>query len=154
MSNDSITQWDAPEYFYHKKNADWYWAVIISTLSIAVASFIFKNYLFAFFIIIAGASMCHFGTKKPETIHCSIKEDGIRAKNTVFPFESITYYDIHNTNNEPKILLLTNRAFMPLVTIPAQEEILEKIDHALSQKIDHTELREPGINKLLDMFGF
>ncbi len=154
MNNQPLIEWDAPEFFYHKKSNDWYWAVVISTLSIAIASFIFKNYLFSFLILIAGGTMCYFGSKKPESIHCSIKEDGIRAKNIVFPFESIEYYDIHFTENESKILILTNRAFMPLVVIPAQESLLDEINAILSQKLRHEELREPGIYKILDMFGF
>lgn len=154
MNNPTLLEWDAPEFFYHKKSTDWFWAVIISTLSIAVASFIFKNYLFSFLVLIAGGTMCYFGNKKPETVHCSIKEDGIRAKNIVFPFESIEYYDIHFSEHESKILILTNRTFMPLITIPAQESKLDEINEILSKKIEHQELREPGIYKLLDMFGF
>lgn len=154
MNTTSLIEWDAPEFIYHKKSADWYWAVIIITLSVSVASFIFKNYLFGFFILIAGFSMCYFGKKKPDTVHFSIKEDGIRAKSIVFPFESIQFYDIHHDEHESKILLLTNRAFMPLVTIPAQENILDQINAILGQKIEHTELREPGMYRLLDSFGF
>ena len=154
MHHKTLVEWDAPEFFYHKKSNDWYWAIIISTLSIAVASFICKNYRFSFLIIFAGTAMCYFGTKKPETIHCTIKDDGIRAKNIVFPFESIQCYDIHFTEKESKLLILTNRTFMPLITIPAQESILDEINNVLSQKITHEELREPGIYKLLDMFGF
>ncbi len=154
MNTTPLIEWDAPEFFYHKKSNDWYWSIIISTLSITITSFIFKNYLFSFLVLIAGSAMCYFGTKRPDTIHCSIKNDGIRAKNIVFPFESIKYYDIQTNERESKILLLTNRTFMPLISIPAHEDMLSEINHILSEKIEHTELREPGIYKLLDMFGF
>lgn len=154
MNNKPLLEWDAPEFFYRKKSNDWYWAIIISSLSIAIASFIFKNYLFSFLVLIAGSAMCYFGTKKPEMIHFTIKEDGIKAKNILFPYESIEHYDIHFGEKESKILLLTNRTFMPLVSIPAQESQLDEINEILSQKIEHQELREPGMYKLLDMFGF
>ena len=154
MNKNALIQWDAPEFSYHKKSVDWYWAICITTLSIAVASFIFKNYLFSFLVLIAGGVVLYFGKKKPETIHFSIKEDGIRAKNIVYPFESIVYYDIHQNEKESKIILLTNRAFLPIITLPTHHEIVEEIDHILSEKIEHTEIREPGIYKLLDTFGF
>ncbi len=154
MHNNTLIQWDAPEFIYHKKSVDWYWAIIISTLSVTIASFIFKNYLFSFLVLIAGVSMVYFGMKKPETIHFSIKDDGIRAKNIFFPFESILNYDIHQNEKESKIIILTNRAFLPIITLPAHPEILVQIDTILSEHIEHVELREPGIYKLLDKFGF
>ena len=47
-------EWDAHEYEHKERNRDWFWAVGIISVSLAVVAVIFGNIIFAILILRSG----------------------------------------------------------------------------------------------------
>ena len=66
MEEDNILlQWDAYEFKQKEKRPDWFWALGIIAIAGSTVSFIYGNFLFGVFIILATVALFFFGTAKP-----------------------------------------------------------------------------------------
>jgi len=72
-----LLSWQAPEFEYHTKTPDWYWAIGLIVLSASIASFIRGNFFFGAFILIAGILLFIYGIKKPRIVMFEITDDGV-----------------------------------------------------------------------------
>lgn len=152
---DILLEWNAPEYPHQKKSVDWYWAVGIITIAGTVASFIFNNYLFGMFVLISGILAFYFSIRKPEDMHFSITGKGIIAGTIKYTYEGIKFFAIERKQEHSMLLLLTERVFMPIVTVPIPIALEQQIfDIMIGHGIEEEDLREPGIYKLLEKAGF
>jgi len=74
--NINKIEWTALEYKHKEHSTDWYWAVGLITLIIGIITIWIKNYLFAIFIFISGATFALFSLRHPPKIIFSIETDG------------------------------------------------------------------------------
>lgn len=153
--SDTLLEWNSPEYTQHKKSVDWYWAVGIITIAGTVASFIFGNYLFGIFVLLSGVLAFYFSIRKPEEIHFSITNQGIIAGAIKYPYDGIKYFAIERKQEQSALLLLTERVFMPIISVPIPIDLEQHVfDILTNHGIEEEDLREPGIYKLLEKVGF
>src|SRR3990172_1439757 len=96
---DKIT-WETLEHEHKDRTPDWYWAVGIIALATAVISIIYKNYLFAVFIILAAAVLTMFSFKKPDMMMIEIGEKGFKIKNEFYAYKMIKSFYIENQGQE------------------------------------------------------
>lgn len=76
--------WEAPEYDHHEKGIGWYWtSIIVAVLFLAIAVWQ-KNYLFAFFIILAEILIILWANKPPISREFTINEKGVGIKGHKF----------------------------------------------------------------------
>ena len=47
-----LVEWSAPEFDYHEKSSDWYWALGIITFGFFVLALLLKNWLFAILVVL------------------------------------------------------------------------------------------------------
>jgi len=52
-----LIEWDAHEYEHRERSPDWFWAVGIISVSVAVAAVIFGNIIFGILVIIAAFTL-------------------------------------------------------------------------------------------------
>ena len=164
MENEEHTQalelepikWKAEEYEYVPKNRDWFWALGIIALSTSVASFIFGNYLFAVFILISAGAIGFSAAKKPDIINYEISEDGIVIKKTLFPYSQVKGFsvDIDVKNQKRKLLFLSDRFFMPIISIPLGDADEERVRSMLLEYSEEMHITEPLTQKFMEYIGF
>lgn len=154
MAIDPLISWNAPEHYYVEKRPDWYWAVGIITLALAVVAFIFNNVITGIFIIVAAVTLVLHASRPPRVITYQITDRGIVAGDVLYPFLTLESFWIPHDEYPPKLLLKSRKALMPLIVIYLDEVDPEDVREVLLTYIAETEHREPILKHLLERLGF
>ncbi len=149
--------WETYEFQYKKKTADWFWAVGIITVSIAIISIIYSDALFAIFIIIAGFMVGFLGNKEPKILEVKIDEKGIHLNDTTYPFQNIkTFWVEDNKYSAPKLILKIDKAISSLLVIPIETDYYNSTEirsHLLNHVVEEKNV-EPFSHKIMESLGF
>jgi len=147
--------WQAPEYEFREKTSDWFWAVIIIVASGGIASIIYKNYLFAVFLILAAVLLLVYSIRKPEIVNFEISDNDLKIKDDVYLYSDMVNFWIDKNHPRKRILINTNKLLTPLIDIPLPDEINEEaIKNLLGEKIKEEEIKEPIFHKVMEYLGF
>lgn len=148
-------EWTAHEYEYKERSQDWFWAVGIVAISIAVASVIFGNIIFGILVIIAAFALTLFINREPETVSVTVNEFGVTKGRVHYPYETLHSFWIELEHSHPKIMLRSEKFFMPLIIIPLSEDAdVDKIHDTLSEFISEEHHAPPLVERLLEYLGF
>ncbi len=148
-------EWDAHEYEHKERSQDWFWAVGILTIAIAVATAIFGNVIFAIFILVAAFSLALFINRPPTEVHVVVDERGITRDRIHYPYHTLQSFWIDVEHSHPKILLSSQKLFMPLIIVPLNEDVeVEHLHDALSQVLEERPHSLPFVEKILESLGF
>ncbi len=159
-TDDYIISWTAAEYEHREHGADWYWALGIISLSLALAFIIIGNMLLSI-ILLLGVGTLLFHTKTPpqnKDYECSKR--GIRAGKTLYPWETLESFWILEGSEDvkyshgPKILLTSKKPLMPHIVIPLSELIVNEVHRALSRTLPEEPQVEPLPERLMRKIGF
>jgi len=105
----SKIKWDAPEYEFHEKTPEWYWALGIITAALVLAAVVLHNFLFAVFAVLAGFSVGLHGSRRPRIIIHEINSGGVSFGNRNLNYDSIDHFWIHYDPPVKKELILESR---------------------------------------------
>lgn len=156
MEKDSILiEWEAYEFVQKKKRPDWFWALGVIALAGSTVAFIYGNFLFGIFILLATAAMMFFGSVQPHRIKYFIAVDGIHYDGRFYPFERLKSFWMEELNGEKRLLIKSDKTFLPLMVIPFEEdETGEMIYEILSEILEEQQLHESLAHKVMDRLGF
>jgi hypothetical protein len=156
ITGQKIYSWEAFEYKDRKLKTDWFWALGIIALSGSIASFIYGNFLFGVFIILASIAVVFFGTVKPERLTYEITEGGIIYEKTFYPFETIHAFWINDLDEtDKKVLIKSERMLVPILSLPYEtEQQGETIREILTDTIPEEPLQEPWGHLIMERLGF
>lgn len=146
--------WVTEEYEHKDKTPDWYWALGIIAIAGAAISIIYKNYLFAIFIILAAIILAMYSSRKPEPMNIEISEKGVRIKNEIYPYSMIKSFWIESLPNESHLLLHTKRILMPIIVLNIENNLESKIQQMLSSHTKEEEMKEPVTQRVMEHLGF
>jgi hypothetical protein len=159
--------WSAPEYEEKERSKDWFWALGIIVVTSSVAAIIFSDYFFAALLVLSGILLGFFAVKKPDMISYELNDKGLKIGNRLYPYENIKSFWIQveqpkPTNQQhlptiikPLLFIQSERAFMPIITIPIEEIMAEDIYSVLASKnITEVEMREHISEKILEALVF
>lgn len=150
---DEIT-WTAPEFNYTPKGPDWYWSVGIITTTLVVIAFLSRNLLFAIVLIIGGLSLGYQAGQKPGIIEVTVNNRGIRIKDTLYPYSSLQSFWVENNPHEQKLILQSQKTFMPHIITPVEDVNPEQLRHFLLQYLPEEQHKEPLSQKIMEYLGF
>ena len=148
-------EWDAHVYEHKQRSSDWFWAVGIVVASVAIASIILGNIIFAILIIVASFALSLFINRPPETIHNIIDENGVTRSNIRYPYDTLHSFWIDEEHSHKKILLRSKKTFMPLIIVPLGEgSDAENLHEVLVARLEEKYYSLPFVEKLLEYLGF
>lgn len=127
--------WEIPEYKHIERSIDWIWGAGIIILLCAIISAVLGNYMFAVFILVGGSSIVLFNVRSPRTILIQIKTEGFSIGNETHEWKKIKGFRIKKRNDGKLLLIQTAERFLPIRSIPAPEELSEKIKESLKKVI-------------------
>jgi len=151
---EPIIEWNAPEHYYYKRSPDWYWSVGIVAITGAVLACIFGNVIFGILILAAALALSLHAASVPRTIRYQINDRGLVVDGTLYPFLNLHSFWIDHLHPEPKILLKSQKFFMPFISIPIDEVNPENVRSVLLRYIAETEHVEPLSLRILEVMGF
>lgn len=158
--DEHIISWAAPEYEHREHSADWYWAVGIISIALAVAFIIVGNALLSIIIIVGMGTLLFYAKHPPRILDYSLSKRGVQAGKTIYPWETLAAFWVLEGNNDaryhrdPKILLISKKQFMPHIVVPLNEEAIDEVHQALSHMLHEMPLVEPLPERLMRKIGF
>lgn len=148
-------EWEADEHEYKERSSDWYWAVSIITVSVAIASVIFGNIIFGILVLVAAFSLTVFIDREPRIVKITVTEKGISKGGTMYPYDTLKSFWIETEHSHPKIMLRSERFYLPLIIIPLGEGVdLERLEDVLKEFLEEEYHSTPLLEKFLEYLGF
>ncbi len=157
--NDRIT-WLAPIHEHREHSADWYWAVGIITVSLAVAFVIVENILLSIIIVVGVGTLLIHRRTAPRILECEVSRKGIRVDTKLYPWESLESFWIlegsqsGEIHSGAKILLISKKPLMPHIVIPLDTNLTEEVHEALTQVLHEVPQVEPLPDRIMRRLGF
>ena len=146
--------WTAPEYEEKERSTDWFWALGVIVVTSSITSIIFGNYFFAILLSLSGLLLGFFAIKKPEEVSYELNMKGLKIRNQLYPYENMKSFWVQ-TENKPLLFLKSERAFMPVISIPIEDDIAYNIRSImLSKNIIEEEMKEHPSLKIMEILGF
>ncbi len=152
--------WSALEYEEKERSKDWFWALGIIVVTSSIAAIIFENYFFAALLVLSGILLGFFATKKPEMITYELNNKGLKIGSRLYPYENIKSFWVQldtsgETDLKPILFVHSDRAFMPILSIPIDENIAVRI-HSIfvAKKVEEVEMKEHPSDKIMEVLGF
>lgn len=159
MEDYHIT-WHAPEHEHREHTADWYWAVSIITVSLAIAFILLGNILLSLILVIGIGSLLLHAKNPSRMVEHEISRKGIRSGNKLRPWHTLEAFwileeqTVHNIHISPKLLLISEKPYLPQIVIPLDNAPLKEIHHILSNKLEEVPQAEPFASRIMRTFGF
>ncbi len=148
-------EWEAPEFEYREKTADWFWIVGIATITLIILAFFFKNMLWGILATVGGFSISLYGAKKPATVKFKIDPKGIRVGDRMFEYENLESFWINYDPPQKKELIVkSKKTFMPYTKIMLRSEDPEKIRGYLLQFLDEEKIEESLTQTIMEIMKF
>jgi len=147
-------RWQAPEFITYEKGTDWYWAVGVIAITLAVAAILFGNILFSLVIIIGTAALSMQASRDPEIREFAVGDRGVQIDDTLYPYSSIISFWVENNPHEQKLLLQSEKMWMPYIVMPIAEVDPEEVRNFLINYLPEEEHQEPLSQKIMEYLGF
>jgi hypothetical protein len=153
-------RWDELEYHHVEKHPDWFWAVGIITVFLAVVAMLFGNILFGLLLVIGGFCLLVHAARPAEMIHFELSTKGLRIEKQFYPYHTLASFWIeeHETHRglEAKLIIKSKKTVMPLIIIPINMNEIdpEEARIFLSAFLPEEEHHEPLGHKVMEMLGF
>lgn len=146
--------WQTYEYVYREKSVDWYWAVGIITVSMAITSILFNNVLFAVFILLAFFILMMYSKRKPELIDIKLDERGIQEGHFRYHYGSIESFWVEDRYGETKLIMKSKKKAMPYITIPIFDVSASEVRERIKRHVREEEHSEPLAKQIMEYLGF
>jgi len=147
-------EWSALEYEEKERSVDWFWALGIIVVAGSVASLIYGNYFFAILLILSGILLGFFAIKKPEMVSYELNKKGLKIKTRLFPYESMKSFFVQTTP-KPMLFVKSSRMFMPILSMPIEDNLAEDIRSLLlSNNVQEEEMKEGPSERIMERLGF
>jgi len=148
-------EWTAYEYEHKERGSDWFWAVGIISVSLAVASIIFGNIIFGILILVGAFTLSLYAKRSPEEISVLIDEEGVTRNKIRYLYESLASFWIDLDHPHKKIIFRSKKMLMPLIIIPLADDVdSERLHRILSRQIEEEYHSLPIVEKILEYLGF
>ena len=148
-------EWDAHEYEHKERKSDWFWAVGIISVSLAITSIILDNIILGLLILISAFTLSIFANRPPKTIHVVVYDKGITKDKIHYPYNTLRSFWIDIEHPHKKIILRSEKLLMPLIIIPLGEDTdIEQIHDDLSSTLPEEFHSLPFIERIIEYLGF
>jgi hypothetical protein len=148
-------EWEAHEYEHKERTSDWFWVVGILSVSLAIASVIFGNIIFGVLILISAFTLTLFASRPPSTLQVQVDEKGISRGKIYYQYHTLKSFWIDTEHPHKKIILRSEKMFMPLIIVPLGEEVdIEELHENLSLNLSEEFHSLPFVEKILEYLGF
>ena len=149
-----VIAWQAPEYEHKKRGGDWYFALWIIALSLAIAAILLDNILFGILVVVGAIALSIYSIKKPRTLSVEISKRGINIDGLYYPFGILSSFGIEETEKGAQLIVQRKKAFTPYLIVPIADEDIDEIRAFLKKHLKEEDLAEPAAHKIMERLGF
>ncbi|MEK7461657.1 MAG: hypothetical protein AAB586_01150 [Patescibacteria group bacterium] len=148
-------EWDAHEYEHKERNTDWFWAVGILSVAIAIASVVFGNMIFGILVLVSAFTLSLFASRPPSVLHIIVDEKGVTRGRVRYPYHVLQSFWIDTDHPHKKIIMRSEKLLMPLIIVPLNDEVdVNQLHENLSKFLTEEFHNLPFIERVLEYLGF
>ncbi len=154
MARTIFFEWEATEYAFEEKGADWYWALGIIALAIAVTSILFGNVILALLVFAAAGTLALAVAKRPRLHHFQVTDEGIVMDDNSYPYERILSFSILeyiDPNLPPALSIKTTHILAPHLLIPIVGPDPVELYDFLYEHLEEGRHDESLIDRVIDL---
>ncbi len=149
-----ILRWSAYEHEHVERSADWFWALGIVAVSVALTSILFSNILFAILIIVAAYTIGIIARTPPELVEFELSDRGIRVGDALHRYDEIISFWVEDElGKEPLLLVDTIKFMSPNLIIPIEGIDPHLVRTFLQERVEEVPMKEPVSHKILEFLG-
>ena len=154
MTETPALRWSAYEHEYFERSSDWYWALGIVAISIALTAIILHNFFFGLLILVAAVALGLIAQTPPELAHIELSDRGIRINGLLHRWDHIISFWVEEEHDAPPMLLVDTTKFMsPNLIIPIEEIDPSLVRTFLKAHAKEKHMHEPVAHKILEFLG-
>lgn len=149
-------EWSLPEYTHKERGNDWFWSLGLITLVAVIIAIVLKNYIFAVFLFVAGASLIMFTMRPPQEVKFIIETKGLTMGRDLHPWKSLKSFNVKSNDKDTyaKLLIMTSKYFLPIYTIPFPKEKIDEVKETLLKVLPRSEIDESPSMLFMEKLGF
>src|SRR3989344_8526641 len=149
-----ILRWSAYEHEHMERSVDWFWALGIVAVSVALTSILFSNILFAILIVVAAYTIGILARRPPELVEFELSDRGIRVGKTLHRYDEIISFWVEDELGVNPLLLVDTTKFMsPNLIIPIEGIDSDDGRLFLQERVEEVPMKEPVAHKILEFLG-
>ena len=147
-------RWSAYEHEHIERGSDWFWALGIAAVCVAIVAILFHDFFFSVLIILAAITIGMLARTAPDLMEFELSDRGIKAGGTMHRFEEILSFWVEDHNVERPLLLVDTTKFMaPNLIIPIEGIDPHAVREYLRTRVEEVPMKEPVAHKILEFFG-
>lgn len=147
-------RWSAYEHEHIERGRDWYWALGIVSLSVAITSVLLGDPLFAVVVVLAAIVIAMLSRTPPDIATFELSDRGIRINNRLHRYDHIISFWVEDEHNgRPLLLVDTTKFLSPNLIIPIEHIDPHLVRAYLKERADEVPMREPLAHKILEFIG-
>lgn len=150
-------RWTGFEFEYKEKTADWFWAVSIIVISVAIIAYIYDNTIFAMFILLAGATSLSLAKQPPKLFDYELNKEGLLINDKLyFHIDFKAFWVLESKYHAPKLILRTGRMINPIMVITIETDYADSatVRDFLLDYIPEEKMDEPLSIRFMEFLGF
>lgn len=149
--------WEALEYDHSEKTHDWYWAVGIIGISIALIALILGNIIFAIVVLVSVFALVVAARRTPKIVRFELNTIGVKIDEEFMPFNTLRSFWVENNvhHDAKSILYFKSRSMTaPLTVIPIDEIDPDQVRVFLLEFLLEEEHNESIVHRFMEYLGF
>lgn len=148
-------RWSAYEHEHIERGSDWYWALGIVAVSIAITSMLFHDVLFSILILVAAVTLALVSRTPPDLATIEISDRGIRINGRLHRYTEIISFwvDDEHPAHRPLLLVDTIKFLSPNLIIPIEHIDPRVVRGFLKERVEERHMKEPVSHKILEFVG-
>jgi hypothetical protein len=154
METDARLTWSAYEHEHVERSGDWFWALGITAVCIAIASALFGDVLFGLVILGGAGIIALLAFHPPQRTEFEISGDGIRVGRDLHAWDSVISFWVDETGDAPILLVDTVKFLAPNIIIPLDGVEIDAVHALMTEHAEERFMREPIAHKMLEFLGF
>lgn len=146
--------WEALEYEHKPRSSDWFWGLGIIAGGGVILTIIFGNVLFGLVIAVGAIALGLHALRHPKVVRCDITDRGIAIDTTLFPYQTLESFWIHERMIPNQLVLTSKKVAMPHLVVQLADISADEVRNVLSQYLHEVEVHETFSDRLLEALGF
>ncbi len=149
-----VLRWEAYEHEHIERGSDWYWALGIVAIALALVSILLYDFFFALVILAGAVTLALVSRTPPDIAFFELSDRGVRVNGVLHRFDEIISFWVEDEHAHRPLLLVDTVKFMsPNLIIPIEGIDPRLVRAFLKERTQETPMKEPVAHKILEFFG-
>lgn len=150
----TVLRWSAYEREHIERSRDWFWALGIVAISIAIIAILLNDLLFGVVVLVAAITIALIARTPPELAHFEVSERGVRVNGELHRYDEIISFWVEDEHDgKPLLLVDTTKFLAPNLIIPIEHIDPAAVRALLQEYTEEVPMKEPLSHKLLEGLG-